>query len=493
MSKQSRDSWSLTKNAPSKLRISRNLFSRPKILLSTLLAGLGLMVASPVEAQTFTTLCDFSEFGVGTFPAGGLILSGNTLYGTTAFGEYWGDGSVFSVNIDGKDFATLYIFTAISYTYPSTNSDGADPFCGLVLSGSTFYGTTQIGGAFGNGTVFALNPGLQGFTTLYSFPTNAGDWALQPGPVAGLVLSGNTLYGTTVGGGDWDSGTVFAIQTDGKCYTNLYSFTGEGDGGEPRAGLILSGNTLYGTSSGDGSTTSGTVFSINTNGSNFTNLYSFTGESDGGEPMAGLILSGNTLYGTTHDGGTSNFGTVFSINTNGSNFTSLHSFAGSDGWGPAAGLILSGNTLFGTTEHNGNGNPGPGTIFAVNINGANFMTLHTFAGFPNDGAFPQAGLILSGNTLYGTTSEGGSLDTGTIFSLSLPASLLPPPQLAITIAGTNVILTWPTNAAGFTLESTTNLLPAAWSTNLPAPVVINGQNTVTNPVSGTHRFYQLIH
>jgi uncharacterized repeat protein (TIGR03803 family) len=134
---------------------------------------------------------------------------------------------------------------------------------------------------------------------------------------------------------------------------------------------------------------------------------------------------------------------------------------------------------------------GLGLMVASRVEAQTFTTLCDFSEF-GVGSFPAGGLVLSGNTLYGTTSEGGSLDTGTIFSLSLPASLLPPPQLAITIAGTNVILTWPTNAAGFTLQSTTNLSPAAWSAVSPAPVVINGQNTVTNPVSGTHRFYQLI-
>jgi uncharacterized repeat protein (TIGR03803 family) len=97
-------------------------------------------------------------------------------------------------------------------------------------------------------------------------------------------------------------------------------------------------------------------------------------------------------------------------------------------------------------------------------------------------------LILSGNTLYGTAYQGGSAGLGTIFSLSLP----PPPQLTIIRSGANVILTWPANAAGFTLQSTTSLLsPAVWITNSPAPVVVNGQNAVTNSVSGTQKFYRL--
>jgi hypothetical protein len=76
-----------------------------------------------------------------------------------------------------------------------------------------------------------------------------------------------------------------------------------------------------------------------------------------------------------------------------------------------------------------------------------------------------------------------------VFSLALP---LPPPQLTITPAGSNTILTWPAASVGFTLQSATNLGSSAiWTTNSPAPVLVNGQNTVTNPISGAQQFYQL--
>jgi hypothetical protein len=68
-----------------------------------------------------------------------------------------------------------------------------------------------------------------------------------------------------------------------------------------------------------------------------------------------------------------------------------------------------------------------------------------------------------------------------------------PAQLTIVPSGTNVVLTWSTNAVGFTLQSSTNLLsPAAWVTNSSAPVVIAGQNTLTNPITGAQKFYRLI-
>src|SRR5260221_730441 len=156
-------------------------------------------------------------------------------------------------------------------------------------------------------------------------------------------------------------GLVMTSQVTAQTFTNLYGFTGGNDGGAPYAGLILSGNTLYGTATAGGSSGNGTVFAVNTDGSGFTNLYGFTGGNDGGAPSAGLILSGNTLYGTTTAGGGSGNGTVFAVNTDGSGFANLYRFTGgNDGGDPYAGLILSGNILYGTTT--AGGSSGKGTV-----------------------------------------------------------------------------------------------------------------------------------
>src|SRR6266436_5679386 len=199
----------------------------------------------------------------------------------------------------------------------------------------------------------------QTFTNLYGFTGGSDGGA----PYAGLILSGNTLYGTTTAGGSSSNGTVFAVNTDGSGFTNLYGFTGGSDGGIPNAGLILSGNILYGTASAGGGSGNGTVFAVNTDGSGFANLYGFTGGNDGGIPTASLILSGSILYGTTTAGGGSGNGTVFAVNTDGSGFANLHRFTGgNDGGDPYAGLILSSNTLYGTAA--GGGSSGNGTVFS---------------------------------------------------------------------------------------------------------------------------------
>jgi uncharacterized repeat protein (TIGR03803 family) len=132
-------------------------------------------------------------------------------------------------------------------------------------------------------------------------------------PIGDLVLSNNILYGTAAAGGSWGAGTVFAVNTDGTGFSVLHSFTGGSDGNRPDGGLILSGNTLYSAAYAGGSLGLGTVFAVNTDGTGFTNLYSFTGGSDGANPIGGLILSSNTLYGTTRNGGSSGNGTAFSL------------------------------------------------------------------------------------------------------------------------------------------------------------------------------------
>src|ERR1035437_150540 len=227
-------------------------------LLPALIAGLGLIPAGRVTAQTFTTLHSFIWRSDGAAPEAGLILSGNTLYGTALEGGTSGYGTVFAVNTDGTGFTNLHSFTAYSGPYPYTNSGGANPQAGLIVSGNTLYGTAFFGGSSGWGTVFAVSTDGSGFTNLHSF-TRGSDGA---SPWAGLVLSGNTLYGTASSylGDSSGNGTVFAVNTDGTGFTNLHNFTTtsgsastNSDGANPYAGLILSGNTLYGTAVWGGS------------------------------------------------------------------------------------------------------------------------------------------------------------------------------------------------------------------------------------------------
>ena len=483
------------------------------LLAVWVVASCGWMLAGDLTAQSFTTLHSLSCFGNdndGGLP-GTVVLSGNTLYGTTfnSCSQGNGGGTVFAVNTDGTGFRTLYSFTDVS-CFPCINSDGAKPWGGLLLSGNSLYGTTTGGGDAGNGTVFALSTDGTGFRNLHSFSAFDGYNADFEGtnsdgarPYAGLNLLGNTLYGTTVWGGGSGHGTVFAVGTDGTGFAALHSFSAlndgtNSDGARPSGGLVLSGLTLYGVAPYGGSSRQGTVFAIKTDGTGFTTLHTFAPDcSEGCGPSGRLILSGSTLYGTTSSGGSGGSGTIFVLNTDGTGFITLRNFSATssntngDGAGPGLAM-LSGNNLYGIACCGGSW--GRGTVFQLNTNGTGFTTLHSFTatsgalGTNSDGAGPL-GLILSESVLYGTAGQGGVWGDGTVFSISLPVS---PPQLAITRSAANMIVTWPTNAIGFALQSATNLVsPVVWSTVSPAPVIVNGQNTVTNPISGTREFYRL--
>lgn len=466
----------------------------------------------PLDAQSaaFNVVYNFTTFQPpdyitntdGSNPEAALIISGNTLYGTANQAGAGDSGTVFRVNTDGSAFTNLHSFTTLSH---STNSDGAAPQAPLFLSGNTLYGTTYQGGAAGVGTVFRVDTDGSAFTNLYSFtaltgstfPHTNSDGAHSQ---AGLVLSGNTLYGTAFQGGVAGYGTVFAVNTDGSGFTNMHSFTApsppsltNSDGANPYAGLILSGNTLYGTADAGGSAGYGTVFAVNTDGSDFTNLYSFSGVAGEG-PQGPLVLSGNTLYGTT-ESGAGIAGTVFRINTDGSHYTNLYSFTnGNDGANPMAGVVLSGNTLYGTAYQGGLG--GNGTAFSVKTDGSSFTVLHSFtplsgSSYPytnSDGAQLYAGLIISGYTLYGMASLGGTGGDGTIFTLTLPG----PPPVGIAPAGDQIVISWPASATNFMLQSATDLSAGSWS-NITSGIVTAGTNRVfTNTPNGPAAFFRLL-
>jgi len=457
-----------------------------------------LWLTGRVEAQTFTNLHNMA-FTNGVGPMASLILSGNTLYGTARTyggGTGGGSGSVFKLNTDGSSFTNLHIFSG---AYDGGNLAGS-----LVLAGNTLFGTALFGGLSNNGVVFGINTDGSGLTNLFSFPLLAFEnfpYTNKAGayPACGLILAGNTLFGTASGGGTGGAGTVFGLNTNGSGFTNLHNFV-YSEGQLPEGNLVLSGSTLYGAVPSGGGSGLGALYKVSTNGTGYTNIYDFSSasgypytNSDGANPVSSLILSGSTLYGVATSGGSAANGTIFKVNTDGSDFTVLHSFSFTNGIGglnadgarPRSGVILFSNALYGAASLGGS--YGNGTVYRVNTDGTGFVTLYNFTatnavtGTNTDGAHPLGGLVMAGSILYGTTSAGGSGGYGTVFSI-----LFPPP-LFIGLAGTNAVLTWPTNVTGFNLQSATNLnAPVIWS-------AVGGQYMVTNPITGRMKFFRLMH
>ena len=409
---------------------------------------------------------------------GHLIQSGTTLYGMTAGGGSSNSGTVFKLNADGTGFTVLHSFE-------SAGSDGARPYGSLVASGSTLYGMATCEGATNQGTVFKLNTDGTGFQVLHTFSGSEGKWPYDSLIQDGPILYGMCTYGGSSTGSDWvGNGTIFSMDTNGAGFTVLRTFSGSNStsgGGGPHGSLIQSGTTLFGTTLWGGSRGLGGIFRIQTNGGSYSLFYSFTnGTTSGSRPYGTTLLkSDSTFYGMTQNGGISNKGTIFKLNTNGTGFTLLHSFdGGTNGAMPMCGtLVQSVSMLYGMTTDFGESTLG--TLFQISTNGTGYEVLHHFEA--GTGQSPWGSLLLSGLTLYGMTSGGGTNSMGVIFAYDLPR-----PTLAMSRNGTNIDLSWSTNCPDFTLESTDHL------TNTWTPVTgVTGYSTTLPIGPVTNQFFRL--
>lgn len=379
----------------------------PERYLTLILLFLLTTCIQVVQAQTTeSVLYAFTGASDGGSPCANLLLdTAGNLYGTAYSGGAYSNGAVFVAGTTGGE-RVLYNFTG--------GTDGSSPCSGFVQdSQGNLYSTTNLGGAYGKGTVFKLSPnGVE--TVLHSFG-NGTDGA---NPEAGLLFDSNSgrLYGITLMGGTSSWGTVFTMTLSGSEKV-IHNFSFQ-DGGFPMGSLIMdSKGYLYGTTYGGGAYSGGTVFRMTTSGSEKV-LYNFTGGADGGSPAAGLLLDkdGN-LYGTTSFGGNANqWGTAFVLSPTGVE-TVLHTFVGgTDGIRPAAALVFGPKGyIYGTTVYGGAS--GLGTIFRLTTNGGE-VVLHSFAG-GLDGIYPTGSFVWDGHSdyLYGTTSSGGAYGNGTVFVL----------------------------------------------------------------------------
>ncbi len=338
--------------------------------------------------------------------AGVIRDAKGNLYGTTELGGALGLGTVFKVDPEGKE-TLLHSF--------GSSGDGSTPYGSLILGKKhNLYGTASQGGAFGLGTVFRIDrKGNE--SVLYSFGSQPGDGTR---PWADLImdLQGN-MYGTTSTGGAFGEGAVFELTAAGQEIV-LYSFGAQTkDAAGPYCGLVMDkkGN-LYGTTLGGGAYGQGTVFELTPTGTE-TVLHSFAGGTkDGANPWAGLVMDkkGN-LYGTAA-GGSHNLGIVYKVTPIG-NETVFYNFGtqSGDGQNPYAGLVIdkTGN-LYGTTVVGG----GFGTVFTLTPAGQ-LTKLYAFQNQSGDGWFPY-GRILRDKTgnLYGTTLQGAYYLNGTVFKLT---------------------------------------------------------------------------
>jgi uncharacterized repeat protein (TIGR03803 family) len=418
------------------------------------------------RAQTVEQLHVFSGPD-GDWPLGNLIeAQDGDLYGTTLSGGQFGRGSVYRLSSNGE-FASFFSFD---------DTNGAAPWSGLMqtLDGG-LYGTTYSE----NGSIFKIT--TQGhFTQLFQFQGTNGS-----GPSGELIQGADgALYGTTRYGGTnlidpgclgcWDNaGTVFRVTTNG-IFTSLITFNFT-NGSVPWSGIVQGKDGyLYGTTIDGGPLDSGTVFKADTNRV-LTTLFSFSEDGSGESCQTPLIHGlGTNLWGVTRLGSTTGNGTLFRVTPAGV-YTVLTAFgpAGS----PTSNLLVGpGGAFYGLLLKSGSNH-----VFKVTPAGV----LTVIASLPDDSNYSTIMQAKDGRfyiTMSG--SFGVTTNKGSIYRLTLPT-------LEGSPRSNSIVLSWPTNMTGFTVQGSTNMDRTSWTNLNVSPTVVNGYFTLTNNPAGPTMFYRL--
>ena len=392
-------------------------------------------------AASESVLYSFTAPPNGVSPAAPVVSDADgNLYGTTYTGAKIGYGTVYELSprAKGKNKWTEHV---LQHFGPLPHGAFPDSAALTLDAAGNLYGVTTQGSKNDAGVVFELTKPTGGATKWTETVLFHFNGEKHGGTPYGSVIFGTdgNLYGTTGYGGTSGAGTVFKLTpgNPGSTWTEsvLYNFTNGADGGYPYCTLVFDGSgNLYGTTLDGGNAGNGVVFEVSPpkSGGAWTEqvLHSFDSSTDGNFPRAGVVLdaSGN-LYGTTENGGTNNWGTVFEVSppSGGStNWTEtvLYSFGfDTDGGNPGYSTLLfdASGDLYGTTQVGGT--PRDGVVFklappAKGKTNWTETTAYSFTGAP-DGGEPESGLIAGANgSLIGTTYQGGANNQGTVYQLT---------------------------------------------------------------------------
>ena len=320
-------------------------------------AGVVFKVSKTGQETVLYNFCSLSGCTDGQYPYAPLVRDATTgnLYGTTQYGGTANLGVVFKLSATWKE-TVLHSFTGAA--------DGALPYGGLFRDkAGNLYGTTESGGTANLGVVFKISKAGKE-TVLHSFTGTVNDGS-EPASASFYMDANGNLFSVTSHGGTANEGVLYKLSPKGKL-TVLHSFTaGTADGCYPYGTPAVDAHgNMYGGTGGCGTSNLGVVWKVSKNGAEAI-LHNFAGASDGQSPLAGVILdAAGNIYGTTNTGGASGFGTAFEVNKNGK-FILLHTFTGgTDGKYLYGGLILDPKgRIYGTTINGGTG--GYGTVWRI--------------------------------------------------------------------------------------------------------------------------------
>jgi uncharacterized repeat protein (TIGR03803 family) len=334
----------------------------------------GTIFKIKADGTAFAKIFDFDDTN-GKEPCGALFFDGVYLYGSTSWGGSTGQGVIFKIMPDGTGFSKLHDFGGLDGSAPGEGS--------LTTDGTFLYGTTANGGLNGYGVIYKIQTDGTAYNKIWDF--NGSGFGNNPSGT--LYNDGSYLYGMTTNGGTGDlgfnygAGIIYKIKFDGTDFTKLLDFL---DGVFPGEKLTSDGTFLYGMTKGGGDLGKGIIFKLMADGSSYSKLWNFSGAAAGSNPSGALLYDGNNLVGLTSGGGTSSLGNLFQIQTDGSNYTNLFDFSGlPEGSFPLGSVISDGFFLYGLTS--GGGNYDYGTVFRYALNtGLGTVDLTNFVTvFPN--------------------------------------------------------------------------------------------------------------
>jgi uncharacterized repeat protein (TIGR03803 family) len=399
-----------------------------------------------------------------------LFRTNGILFGVTKDGGSGGGGTLYRIDQTGMNYAVLHSFGSGATNFLNPAGPLIDGLDGYLYGTALFGGSTNLGGIYRIGT-----DGTD-FRIVRSFTAFPGDGSQGSGSL--LLGSDGALYGTTRLGGTSSTGMVYRLTKDGSQFLVLHSFIGgANDGAGARHGVVESGNFMFGITPYGGSLDWGTLFRVNRStgtGTNYSVLHQFGDTATDGIDPSGELLkaSDGLLYGVTRLGGAAGFGTVFRLDPRTSGYSVLLSVtnAATQGYQPVGRLVEGADgLLYGAMSAGGSFSVG--TLYRLAKDGSGFTTLYHF-GVPGEGRVPVAGLAVDGTSLFGTTFAGGEANLGTLFQFIAPPPapiIIAHPISAITAPGRSVLLSVSATASGpvlFQWQRNGLEIPGATASNL---------------------------
>lgn len=318
------------------------------------------------------------------------------------------NGFLFSTDSSGQNFQ-------LQYNFP-VQVQGAFPvYVEMVPYNGKLYGTTSQGGTYNSGTLFEYDPTTNIYTKKFDF--NANTTATGDNPRGGLLLYNNKLYGLTAGGGVNFAGTIFEWDPATNVFTKKYDLIGSG-GALPQSSLKLMNGKMYGTTVGGGASGLGVVFEWDPATNTYTDLFDLTGPGagNGWSFYCSVTPYNNKIYCASYRGAANDAGALYVIDPslpNGSNTTTIKVFDAASGTTCNNNeMIVYNNKLYGTLINNGG--LGQGTLFELNPATNTFTKLVDF-NYTNTGGSPIGKLVLNGTKFLGMCNVGGANGQGTIY------------------------------------------------------------------------------